>query len=98
MSRTVFGRDEGPRADTTLEALAKLKPVFHAHGTVTAGNSSQTSDGAAAALVMSEARARELGLSPRLRFVSFAAGGVPPARSWASVRWWRFRRRSPWPG
>lgn len=73
-----YKKDEGPRADTTLEALAKLKPVFHAQGTVTAGNSSQTSDGAAMALVMSEKRARELGLKPRLRFVSFAVGGVPP--------------------
>jgi acetyl-CoA acyltransferase len=78
VSRTVFNRDEGPRADTTLEALAKLKPVFHANGTVTAGNSSQTSDGAAMALVMSEQRARELGLMPMARFVSFSAGGVPP--------------------
>jgi len=71
-------KDEGPRADTSLEALAKLKPVFHAQGTVTAGNSSQTSDGAAAAIVMSEKKARELGLKPRARFVSFAVGGVPP--------------------
>jgi acetyl-CoA acyltransferase len=78
VTKTVFARDEGPRADTTLEALAKLKPVFHANGTVTAGNSSQTSDGAAAALVMSESKARELGLKPMARFVSFAAGGVPP--------------------
>lgn len=70
--------DEGPRADTSLEALAKLKPVFHARGTVTAGNASQTSDGAAAALVMSEARARELGLSPMARFVSFAVAGCAP--------------------
>jgi acetyl-CoA acyltransferase len=74
----VFAKDEGPRADTSPEALAKLKPVFHANGTVTAGNSSQTSDGAAAALVMSERRARQLGLKPKARFVSFAAGGVPP--------------------
>ena len=74
----VFQKDEGPRADTTLEALAKLKPVFHAAGTVTAGNSSQTSDGAAVALVMSDRKARELGLQPMARFVSFAAGGVPP--------------------
>ena len=73
-----FTRDEGPRSDTSPEALAKLKPVFHAHGTVTAGNSSQTSDGAAVALVMSEAKARDLGLKPRLRFVSYATGGVPP--------------------
>ncbi|MBI2688071.1 MAG: acetyl-CoA C-acyltransferase [Acidobacteria bacterium] len=71
-------RDEGPRADTTAEALAKLKPVFHATGSVTAGNSSQTSDGAAAALVMSLAKAQELGLKPKARFVSFAVGGVPP--------------------
>lgn len=75
---TMFTRDEGPRADTTVEALGKLRPVFHAHGTVTAGNSSQMSDGAALALVMSEAKARELGLAGRARFVSFAVGGVPP--------------------
>jgi acetyl-CoA acyltransferase len=70
--------DEGPRADTSMEALSKLKPVFHAHGTVTAGNSSQMSDGAAAAIVMSESRARDLGLKPVARFVSFAVAGVPP--------------------
>jgi acetyl-CoA acyltransferase len=74
----VFKKDEGPRADTSLEALAKLRPVFHAAGTVTAGNSSQTSDGASAAIVMSEKKARELGLKPMARFVSFAVGGVPP--------------------
>jgi acetyl-CoA acyltransferase len=74
----VFQTDEGPRADTSVEALAKLKPVFHAAGTVTAGNSSQTSDGAAAALIMSDTKARELGLKPRARFVSFALAGVPP--------------------
>ena len=73
-----FTKDEGPRADTSLEALAKLKPVFKANGTVTAGNSSQTSDGAAAALIMSKAKAKDLGLKPRARFVSFAVGGVPP--------------------
>src|SRR5258706_2370744 len=78
VSKAVFDRDEGPRADTTVEAIGKLKPVFHANGTVTAGNSSQTSDGAAAALVMSERKAKALGLKPRARFVSFAAGGVPP--------------------
>jgi acetyl-CoA acyltransferase len=71
-------RDEGPRADTSLEALGKLKPVFHAQGTVTAGNSSQTSDGGAAALVMSDTKARELGLKAKARFVSFATAGVPP--------------------
>jgi acetyl-CoA acyltransferase len=73
-----LAKDEGPRADTSLEALAKLKPVFHANGTVTAGNSSPNSDGAAAALVMSEKRARQLGLKPMARYVSFAAAGVPP--------------------
>jgi acetyl-CoA acyltransferase len=74
----MLDRDEGPRADTSLEALGKLRAVFHAQGTVTAGNSSQTSDGAAAALVMSEAKAKALGLRPMARFVSFAAAGVPP--------------------
>lgn len=73
-----FRKDEGPRPDTSLEALAKLKPVFHAEGTVTAGNSSQTSDGAAVALVMSDVKARELGLKPMARFVSFAVAGVAP--------------------
>jgi acetyl-CoA acyltransferase len=76
--RFTFDTDEGPRADTTLEALAKLKPAFHAKGVVTAGNSSQTSDGAAAVTVMSRKRAEELGLEPLARFVSFAVGGVPP--------------------
>ncbi|HXW56863.1 MAG TPA: acetyl-CoA C-acyltransferase [Candidatus Cybelea sp.] len=73
-----FAVDEGPRADTSLEALARLRPVFHAHGTVTAGNSSQTSDGAAAAVVMSAERARALGLRPLARFVAFATAGCPP--------------------
>jgi acetyl-CoA acyltransferase len=77
-AKNIFLKDEGPRADTTLEALAKLRAVFHVNGTVTAGNSSQTSDGAAAALVMSEEKARELGLKPMARFVSFATAGVPP--------------------
>jgi len=76
--KSVLEEDEGPRADTSLEALAKLKPVFHVSGTVTAGNSSQTSDGAAAALVMSDTWARRLGLKPRARMVAFAAAGVPP--------------------
>ena len=70
--------DEGPRRDTSLEALAALKPAFLADGTVTAGNSSPLSDGAAAVLVMSEARAAELGCVPRARFVSFAVCGVDP--------------------
>jgi acetyl-CoA acyltransferase len=78
VTKTIFAKDEGPRADTTLEALARLKPVFHAEGTVTAGNSSQMSDGAAAAIVMSDRMARQLGLKPMARLVSFAAGGVPP--------------------
>jgi len=72
--------DEGPRRDTSLEALAKLRPAFHVKGTVTAGNSSQTSDGAAAVLLMSLARARELGLQPLGRFVAFATAGVEPER------------------
>jgi acetyl-CoA acyltransferase len=74
----VFDIDEGPRADTSMEALGKLNPVFHAQGTVTAGNASQMSDGAAAAIVMSDVRARELGLKPMARFVGFAVAGVPP--------------------
>ena len=73
-----FAVDEGPRADTSMEALAKLKPAFHAHGTVTAGNSSQMSDGAAGAVVMSAERARALGLKPLARFLAFATAGVPP--------------------
>ncbi len=76
--KSMFAKDEGPRADTSVEALAKLRPVFQADGAVTAGNSSQTSDGAAAAIVMSEKKAKQLGLKPRLRYVSFAVGGVPP--------------------
>lgn len=70
--------DEGPRADTSLAALAKLKPVFHAAGTITAGNSSQTSDGAAAVVVMSDTRARELGVKPLARVAAFAVAGVAP--------------------
>jgi len=72
--------DEGPRRDTSLEALAALKPAFHAKGTVTAGNSSQTSDGAAAVIVMDEARAKELGLKPLARFLGYATAGVEPER------------------
>jgi acetyl-CoA acyltransferase len=71
-------RDEGPRADTSTDALAKLKPAFKEGGTVTAGNSSQMSDGASAVMVMSAEKAAELGLRPLARFVSFAVGGVPP--------------------
>jgi acetyl-CoA acyltransferase len=73
-----FETDEGPRTDTSMEALAKLKPVFHAHGVVTAGNSSQMSDAAAAAVLMSGERAQGLGLKPMARFISFATAGCPP--------------------
>jgi len=73
-----FDTDEGPRADTSAQALAKLKPAFHAKGTVTAGNSSQMSDGAAIAVVMSAERAAALGLKPLARFVSFATAGCLP--------------------
>jgi len=75
---TVFAVDEGIRRDSTIEALNKLRPVFHVKGSVTAGNSSQTSDGAAALLLMSEEKAKVLGLKPLARFVSFGVGGVPP--------------------
>jgi len=77
-SSFTFDQDEGIRRDTSADALAKLKPVFHTRGTVTAGNSSQTSDGAAALLIMSEEKAKALGLTPLARFVSFAVGGVRP--------------------
>jgi len=73
-----FAVDEGPRADTTMQALGALKPAFHAHGTVTAGNSSQMSDGAATAVVMSADRAKELGIKPLARFVAFATAGYKP--------------------
>jgi acetyl-CoA acyltransferase len=75
-----FDTDEGPRRDTSLEALAKLKPAFHVAGTVTAGNSSQTSDGAAAVVVLSADRAGALGIVPLARFVAFATAGVEPER------------------
>jgi acetyl-CoA acyltransferase len=75
---TTFDTDEGPRKDTDAAALAKLKPAFAADGIVTAGNSSQMSDGAAASVVMSLAKAEELGLTPLARFVTFAVAGVPP--------------------
>jgi len=74
----IVDRDEGPRADTTIEALAKLKPVFAADGTATAGNSSQTSDGAAFVLVMSEEMVKELNVKPIARMVSYAVAGVDP--------------------
>lgn len=74
----VFDTDELPRADTSLEILAKLKPAFHLKGTVTAGNSSPMSDGAAACVIMSDTRAKSLGLKPLARFVSYATAGCPP--------------------
>jgi acetyl-CoA acyltransferase len=75
----IFDTDEGPRADTTLEALAKLKPVFDANGTVTAGSASQTSDGAAFVLVMSEKMVKELNIQPIARMVSYGLNGLEPA-------------------
>jgi acetyl-CoA acyltransferase len=74
----IFNTDEGPRADTSLEALLALRPAFHVKGTVTAGNSSQVSDGAAAAVVMSAERAHQLGIKPLVRYVSFATAGYKP--------------------
>jgi acetyl-CoA acyltransferase len=76
--KITFDTDEGPRLDTSLEVLGKLKPAFHAHGVVTAGNSSQMSDGAAAAVLMSAERARALGLKPLARFLAFATAGCLP--------------------
>jgi len=78
VAQVIVKADDGPRADTSLEALANLKPAFHAQGSVTAGNSSQTSDGAAAVVVMSADRARELGLTPLARFVAYATAGCLP--------------------
>jgi acetyl-CoA acyltransferase len=77
-STSVFEVDEGPRADTSLEALARLKPAFHAHGLVTAGNSSQTSDGAAATVIMTAERAAAIGAKPLARLLSFATAGYAP--------------------
>jgi len=74
----VFKKDEGPRADTTVEALTKLKPAFKEGGTVTAGNSSQMSDGAGAVMIMSREKADQIGLKPLVRFLAFAVGGVDP--------------------
>ncbi len=76
--RFTFARDEGPRADTSLEALARLKPAFKEGGTVTAGNASQMSDGAAGVVIVTREKAEVLGLKPLARFVAFAAAGVPP--------------------
>lgn len=74
----IFDTDEGVRPDTSVEVLAKLRPAFHPQGSVTAGNSSQTSDGAAAVLIMSEEKAQQLGLTPIVRYLSFAVAGVDP--------------------
>ena len=74
----VFEKDEGVRRDTSAEGLAKLKPAFHLKGTITAGNASQMSDGAAAAIVMSDSRAKQLGAKPMARFVAYATAGCPP--------------------
>jgi acetyl-CoA acyltransferase len=78
VSERVFAADEGPRVDSTAEALAALKPAFAAQGTVTAGNSSQTSDGAAAVVLMNADRARERGIKPLARMVAYAATGCLP--------------------
>jgi acetyl-CoA acyltransferase len=78
VKETLFAADEGPRADTSVEALARLKPAFHMQGTVTAGNSSQTSDGAAAVVLMDEDRARELGIRPLAHLAAYAATGCLP--------------------
>jgi acetyl-CoA acyltransferase len=80
LREVTLAADEGPRKDTSLEALGALRPAFHAHGTVTAGNSSQTSDGAAAVIVTSSTYARDHGLTPLARFVAFAHAGVEPER------------------
>ena len=80
VTAVTFAVDEGPRRDSTAEALAKLRPAFHAQGTVTAGNTSQMSDGAAAVVVTSARHARERGLTPLARFVGFATAGVEPER------------------
>src|SRR6266702_3593543 len=80
-----FARDEGPRRDTSAAALAKLKPSFKQGGTITAGNSSQRSDGAAAVVVMERGRAEGLGLEPQARFVAFAVGAVPKALALAGL-------------
>jgi acetyl-CoA acyltransferase len=78
--QVIFAVDEGPRRDTSAEALAKLRPAFHAAGSVTAGNSSQTSDGASAVIVTSADRAKAAGLAPLGRFIAFASAGVEPER------------------
>jgi len=93
-----FAKDEGPRADTRKRPLAKLRPVFHATGTSLPANSSQTSDGAAAAIVMSESKARALGLKPMARFRQLRRSAACRPRSWASGPSLRSRKRSSSPG
>ena len=83
----IFDVDEGPRADSSLDALAKLKPIFHVNGSVTAGNSSQTSDAAAAAIVMSGERARALGLKPLARDSSRHSVSPTPVANRVSASW-----------
>lgn len=78
MKKQLFSMDEGVRPDTSIEGLSKLRPAFHVQGTVTAGNASQTSDGAAAVLVMDREEAEQQGLQPMAKFLGFAVGGVPP--------------------
>ena len=87
----IFKMDEGPRADTSLEALLSLKPAFHAKGTVTAGNSSQMSDGAAAAVVMSAERAKALGIKPLARYVHSPPRDTSP-KKWDWAQCSRFRK------
>ena len=91
LREVIFSVDEGPRRDTSATALAKLRPAFQAHGTVTAGNSSQMSDGASAVVVMSATRARQRELTPLARFVVFATAGVRPEVS-VSVPYRRLRK------
>jgi acetyl-CoA acyltransferase len=88
----VFDKDEGVRRDTSIEGLAKLKPAFHVKGTITAGNASQMSDGAAAAVVMSDERAKELGAKPMARLSRMQPPVVRPKR-WALGQCSRFRKR-----
>ena len=87
VSEVVVNKDDGPRADTSLEALAKLRSAFHAQGSVTAGNSSQTSDGAAAVVIMSAGRAAELGIEPLARFVAYATVGCLPEEMGVGPIW-----------
>ncbi len=93
---TVVAKDDGPRAGTTYEAVSQLKPVFRPNGTVTAGNACPLNDGAAAVVIMSDTKAKELGLTPLARIVSTGVSGCR-RRSWASARSRRSSRRWPAP-